>query len=228
MKSFPLSKTAIGLLLLAFSSTNVVAQLPEISQPFFYVPPDVNLKCTDEGVQEQCFPCELGMPGFKNKPHRYRREIRDMPQDQWDAFVFAMWEMKTLSMEEGQKKYGRAFKTYDYFPVMHAAVTQTLEGDQGHYSAVFIGFHAMFALMMEESLLAIAQRSGLKLDGLPYWFTADDPVTLFPRVGRPGCVPTLGKRVTGWSSLLVHSRRSCNSFSKGGNTPRPWGELCHQ
>ena len=187
------SKAVLGKAVLGFAvltvvstTTTVLAELPEFS-PWHLVPEDdVNLKCTDERVQEQCYPCTLGTPG-NPKPHRYRREIRDMPQEQWDAFVFGLWEMKTLSMEEGQKKYGRAFKTYDFFPVFHAAVTQSVDGDQGHYGAVFIGFHAMFALMMEESLLAITKKAGLKFDGLPYWFSADDPSTLFARVGtHPG------------------------------------------
>mmetsp|Transcript_138529 Transcript_138529/g.244731 ORF Transcript_138529/g.244731 Transcript_138529/m.244731 type:complete len:464 (+) Transcript_138529:72-1463(+) len=96
---------------------------------------------------------------------RVRREIRTLPQEQWDAVIRALNIMKTTSQEEGQAKYGSDFMNYDRFVVKHAHCAMHPRCDQGHYGPAFLTYHRTITLLMENSLLAIDP----KVEALPYW-----------------------------------------------------------
>ena len=132
----------------------------------------INILCTD--MEEGCIPCELSQDNpFSSRRRRY--EIRDMPRDQWDAYVDAMWTMKNITMEEGQEKYGPLFKTHDYMVLNHAVTATSQRGDQGHFSSAFTSWHAAFSLMYETTLMQIAKVNGNELEGLPYfWNIGED------------------------------------------------------
>ena len=132
-----------------------------------------NLKCTDSGVTEACFDCELN-PYPSNRERNKRYEIRDMPSEQWASYVDAMWTMKTLTMEEGRARYGPLFKTHDYMVAIHAVCATSVRGDQGHFGAHFLSWHSAFSLMYETTLMRIAEVEGNVLEGLPYFFNFDN------------------------------------------------------
>lgn len=134
-----------------------------------------NLICTDEAVDEECFQCTLDELSPSDNSKRNRRyEIRDMPADQWQAYVDAMWKTKNFTMEEGQDKYGPLFKTYDFMATMHAVVSTSLRGDQAHHAAAFISWHSAFSLMLETTLMRIAEVDGNVLEGTPYFWNYDN------------------------------------------------------
>lgn len=138
-------------------------------------PAGVNLRCDDPEVNQECLVCELDDspvdPAMDTRRRRY--EIRDMPADHWEAFVFGMQEMKALSLEAGKEKYGPLFKTHDYLVAQHAVASKSLRGDQGHFGTQFLSFHAVFCLALETSLLQIAEVSGRNFTGIPYYWMLD-------------------------------------------------------
>ena len=54
-----------------------------------------NTQCNETS----CVPCEINPNPDPNRRRRY--EIRDLPEGHFDSFVFAVKEMKNLTMEEG-------------------------------------------------------------------------------------------------------------------------------
>ena len=162
--------SAFALVWIALSALNhrtvVSAQDDEDDMPH-------NVICTD--VEADCVPCELQDPMIPDTRRR-RYEIRDMPRDQWEAYVDAMWTMKNLTMGEGQAKYGPLFKTHDYMVLSHAVAVTSQRGDQIHFSASFASWHAAFSLMYETTLMQIAQVDGNVLEGVPYFWNLDENV----------------------------------------------------
>mmetsp|Transcript_57992 Transcript_57992/g.135608 ORF Transcript_57992/g.135608 Transcript_57992/m.135608 type:complete len:449 (-) Transcript_57992:298-1644(-) len=96
---------------------------------------------------------------------RVRREIRSISLDEWQSIVTAMWAMKNETMASGVSRYGAAFRSYDYFVVKHAVAQTDTRGDQAHFGAHFITWHAAFVLEFENALLAIDP----SIEALPYW-----------------------------------------------------------
>eukprot|EP00971_Amphidinium_carterae_P340506 6478877-Amphidinium_carterae.1 len=96
---------------------------------------------------------------------RLRREVRALSKQDWDRVVDAMWIMKTVNMSEGQMRYGEAYRSYDYFVVMHAVISTDRRGDQSHYGAHFATVHAAFCLEFENALLAVDPA----IEACPYW-----------------------------------------------------------
>lgn len=139
------------------------------------VPDGANLLCDNPDAQQDCLACTLketpSDPLMDTRRRRY--EVRDMPSDHWESFVFGMQEMKTLSMEEGMTKYGPLFKTQDYVVALHATASKSARGDQGHFGSQFMGFHSAFCLMVETTLLQINNFAGRNFTGIPYYWTLD-------------------------------------------------------
>jgi hypothetical protein len=97
---------------------------------------------------------------------RLRREVRSLPSTEWDKVVRAMWTMKNISsMAAGKAQYGPGFRPYDYFVAKHAVATTDARGDQAHYGAHFITWHAAFVLEFENALLTVDPT----ILALPYW-----------------------------------------------------------
>eukprot|EP00122_Pirum_gemmata_P001684 Pgem_evm1s1519 len=61
---------------------------------------------------------------------RVRKEMRDMPLVEREAFKSALWTIRTLTQQEGEALYGPDFKTYNYFIFTHAAAAESPMGDQ--------------------------------------------------------------------------------------------------
>ena len=144
--------------------------------PDFLTPAGFNLQCTDPSTP-QCQPCQLNPNPDKNRRRRY--EVRDMPKEEWDTFVFCTLEMKNLSMEDGITKYGELFKTMDYYHVWHAVVTEAKSGNQGHFGAHLMSWHGAFVAAMEQTLLACARVNDMPFEGMPYWYNLDASERVF-------------------------------------------------
>mmetsp|Transcript_36399 Transcript_36399/g.51451 ORF Transcript_36399/g.51451 Transcript_36399/m.51451 type:complete len:526 (-) Transcript_36399:81-1658(-) len=138
-------------------------------------PSGFNIHCDEIQANEThnaCQPCTLNQNPDPNRRRRY--EVRDLPNDHWESFVFASKEIHRLSMEEGKELYGPLFKNNEYFAGKHATAEQSHRGDQGHYGTHFLTFHAMMCLMYETTVLAITEAAGLPLEAVPYWWNFDD------------------------------------------------------
>ena len=85
-----------------------------------------------------------------------------------------MHEMKDLTMQQGQDKYGPRFKTYEYVLAQHAASADSKRGDQAHLGAWFISFHAALTRQWEEAIMSIVEGSNStgerQLEGMPYFW----------------------------------------------------------
>ena len=134
--------------------TDAVTQIPQ-------GPPTTLSDCSEPSGDFQI--CTA--PTIPLEEKRIRREIRSLSMEEWDKVVNAMWVMKTTSMTDGKASYGEAFKTYDSFVLKHALATTDTRGDQAHFGAHFISWHATFVLEFENALLAVDPTIG----AVPYW-----------------------------------------------------------
>ena len=96
---------------------------------------------------------------------RVRREIRDLPLNEWNDVVDAMWIMKRTEDIDGKKKYGRFFISYDTLVAKHITASLDPRGDQAHFGPVLGLFHRGWLLQLENSLIAINPN----IKALPYW-----------------------------------------------------------
>jgi hypothetical protein len=96
---------------------------------------------------------------------RIRQNIFSLTPDSYSKLVNAMWTMKTLSMEDGQAKYGKSFRTYDYLLAKHVAHHNDKRGDRSHATIIFTIWHACLELEYENSVLAIDPSIG----AVSYW-----------------------------------------------------------
>jgi len=110
-----------------------------------------------------CPVCQASYPTEKKR--RVRKEIRSLSKSEWNKVVKAFWIMKRVSQEEGEKRYGKFYREWDYFVTKHAVTVTDTRGDQGHFSAAFMTWHSMFLYEFENSLLAVDS----SISGLPYW-----------------------------------------------------------
>lgn len=94
-----------------------------------------------------------------------RKELRDLTSDSWNRVVKAIWVMKTVSTQDGIRKYGRHYVSYDRLTLQHINAASDRRGDQAHFSHIFPIFHRLWLLRFENSLLAIDPL----IEGLPYW-----------------------------------------------------------
>eukprot|EP00811_Abedinium_folium_P035303 NODE_8107_length_1522_cov_11.559140.p1 GENE.NODE_8107_length_1522_cov_11.559140~~NODE_8107_length_1522_cov_11.559140.p1 ORF type:complete len:487 (+),score=82.04 NODE_8107_length_1522_cov_11.559140:99-1463(+) len=96
---------------------------------------------------------------------RIRREIRQLPKAEFDALVSAMWTMKRLDEDEGRRRYGPRFRSYDSLVAQHMNASLSATCDNAHYSPVFAVYHRLYTLAFEESLRAVDP----SIMALPYW-----------------------------------------------------------
>ena len=98
--------------------------------------------------------------------------------------VRALWIMKTTPVEEGQRKYGNSYVSYDAMISKHSLAALDPSGDSAHFGPHFFLFHRCWLMQIENSLLLIDN----KIDGLPYWdyridmsegFSQDSPQSAF-------------------------------------------------
>eukprot|EP00755_Sulcionema_specki_P014046 Sspe_Gene.55643::Locus_30595_Transcript_1_1_Confidence_1.000_Length_766::g.55643::m.55643 len=106
---------------------------------------------------------------------RVRREVRSLDTAEWQKVVHAIWTLKNTSLSEGVAKYGKAFKSYDYFVLKHAVATKDVRGDQAHFSDAFMTWHAAFVLEFELALLSVDPT----IEGLPYWDSTKGTPSMF-------------------------------------------------
>lgn len=98
-----------------------------------------------------------------------RREIRDLPQAEWDLFVDAYHIMKKTPQDLLFQQYGPNCYGYDYITAYHLKAAQNVTCDQAHYWESFFANHRMFGLMIERSVQAIYPQLSI-----PYWDQAYD------------------------------------------------------
>lgn len=101
---------------------------------------------------------------------RVRREWRTLSPDSRHRVATAMWIMRNLTMDEGRRKYGPNFVTYEELLLLHACANFDPRCDQGHFGPVFIIFHRAMLLLFENSLIAIDP----EIEAMPYWNVAYD------------------------------------------------------
>eukprot|EP00008_Paramoeba_atlantica_P007787 CAMPEP_0201488550 /NCGR_PEP_ID=MMETSP0151_2-20130828/18868_1 /ASSEMBLY_ACC=CAM_ASM_000257 /TAXON_ID=200890 /ORGANISM="Paramoeba atlantica, Strain 621/1 / CCAP 1560/9" /LENGTH=475 /DNA_ID=CAMNT_0047873865 /DNA_START=169 /DNA_END=1596 /DNA_ORIENTATION=- len=82
----------------------------------------------------------------------------------------AIWTMKNVSTEEGQKLYGPNFWNHDDLVVMHACAVRDPRCDQGHFGPQFMTFHRLYVLKWELSLLSVDPT----IEAMPYWDISAD------------------------------------------------------
>eukprot|EP01094_Clydonella_sp_ATCC50884_P011313 TRINITY_DN21109_c0_g1_i1.p1 TRINITY_DN21109_c0_g1~~TRINITY_DN21109_c0_g1_i1.p1 ORF type:complete len:445 (+),score=149.24 TRINITY_DN21109_c0_g1_i1:61-1335(+) len=129
----------------------------------------------------------MGSNATGEAARRVRREVRSLSPEQLARVVRAMHVMKETPQAEGESFFGQHFKSWDYFVVKHAVTTTDARGDQGHFSAAFISWHAALVYEFENALLAIDPA----IEGVPYWDSArTDPPLLSPDLF--GSVPGTG------------------------------------
>ena len=113
-------------------------------------------------VRRRCLP----------KPTAIRREFRTLSEDQLRRVVNALWVLKNTSSEEGRRRYGAAFLSWDEAVVKHACASLDPRCDQGHNGPSFMTFHRAMLREMELAFMAVDP----KIEGLPYWNVALDSV----------------------------------------------------
>lgn len=108
---------------------------------------------------------------------RVRREIRRLSVEQREAVFAALNVMKTMSQEDGEKKFGAHYLNYDRMVLKHMRAAQHPRCDMGHSGPAFLTFHRALELQIENSLLAVDP----SIEGLPYWSSGPDFETGKPR-----------------------------------------------
>ncbi|CAE7598404.1 unnamed protein product [Symbiodinium natans] len=108
---------------------------------------------------------------FQNKP-RVRREWRTLSEEMKQKVAKAFWTVKTLSEEEGQRKYGPNFHNHDDMLMLHSCATTDPRCDEGHFGPQFMTFHRALLLKYELALLAVDP----SIEAMPYWNMAYDAV----------------------------------------------------
>lgn len=73
--------------------------------------------------------------------------------------------MRNLTLEDGRRKYGPDFITYEQLLLLHACANLDPRCDQGHFGPIFIVFHRAMLLVFENSLIAIDPA----IEAMPYW-----------------------------------------------------------
>eukprot|EP00897_Mesotaenium_endlicherianum_P002112 jgi/Mesen1/1929/ME000146S01009 len=86
-----------------------------------------------------------------------RREIRDMAPEDRAAWIDAIKVMANTSTEDGQARYGAAFRSYQEMVAKHAATVyhQPGECDYGHFGPAFITYHRAYILEFEKATQAV-------------------------------------------------------------------------
>lgn len=64
-------------------------------------------------------------------PLRARQELRQLSTSAKTDLISTIWTMKNTSTAVGLRRYGDAFRTYDYFTMKHAVAVNDKRGDQG-------------------------------------------------------------------------------------------------
>mmetsp|Transcript_6769 Transcript_6769/g.11923 ORF Transcript_6769/g.11923 Transcript_6769/m.11923 type:complete len:569 (-) Transcript_6769:3135-4841(-) len=116
---------------------------------------------------------------YPNVKPRVRREWRQLSDSMRKKVASAYWEVKKLSTEEGQKKYGKNFFNHDEMLFLHAISTFDPRCDQGHYGPQFMTFHRALLLKYERALLAVDP----SIKAMPYW---DISLDALDEDGNPG------------------------------------------
>eukprot|EP00512_Aurantiochytrium_limacinum_P014482 CAMPEP_0171586738 /NCGR_PEP_ID=MMETSP0961-20121227/12782_1 /TAXON_ID=87120 /ORGANISM="Aurantiochytrium limacinum, Strain ATCCMYA-1381" /LENGTH=639 /DNA_ID=CAMNT_0012144603 /DNA_START=1 /DNA_END=1918 /DNA_ORIENTATION=- len=84
--------------------------------------------------------------------------------------------MRSTSLEDGQTRFGKAYRSHAYLLLKHATSALHPCVDQGHEVENQMTFHRALLLEAEASILAITDRDAPEagLDALPYWDFATD------------------------------------------------------
>jgi len=164
------------------------------------------------GPQQRCpSSCAAEAPAPTAAP-RVRRALHTLSDDEWQRVVDAFWVMRNTETTEGQARFGKSYRGWDYWTLLHLVANlppydperaclvshgapSCLEGHSvaGKGEDVTGGgqqqliWHSLLLQQFETSLLAVDASIG----GLPYldWAasSADGARDLFAKAGTPSC-----------------------------------------
>ena len=93
-----------------------------------------------------------------------RREIRDLLDQDREAFFQAVAIMQRVPTQAGKKVYGKNYRSRDFFNRIHLYYGGSKSCDHWHQGPGFVTSHVTFSLMFEQSLQQINPSVTL-----PYW-----------------------------------------------------------
>ena len=93
-----------------------------------------------------------------------RREIRSLSDQDRETFFQAAMIMQRVPTEIGQRLFGSAYKSKDYFNRVHLYYGGTADCDHWHQGAGFVTSHMAFSLEFEKALQSIYPSTSV-----PYW-----------------------------------------------------------
>jgi hypothetical protein len=93
-----------------------------------------------------------------------RRELRDLTDQDREAFFSAMSVMQRVPTQVGKKIYGKAYRSRDFFNRIHLYYGGSKSCDHWHQGPGFVTSHIAFEMMFEQSLQSINPSISL-----PYW-----------------------------------------------------------
>eukprot|EP00638_Chattonella_subsalsa_P017377 CAMPEP_0117849150 /NCGR_PEP_ID=MMETSP0949-20121206/20920_1 /TAXON_ID=44440 /ORGANISM="Chattonella subsalsa, Strain CCMP2191" /LENGTH=569 /DNA_ID=CAMNT_0005696297 /DNA_START=291 /DNA_END=1997 /DNA_ORIENTATION=+ len=101
-----------------------------------------------------------------------RREVRDLHEEDREIYFDAMEIFHTLSLEEGQKKYGERWINHKQLTLAHSKLFQNTDGFEcspWHAGPTFVTSHIAMALWQEQALQMINPTIAT-----PYWDYIED------------------------------------------------------
>lgn len=93
-----------------------------------------------------------------------RREIRSLTDQDRETFFQAAMVLQRVPTEVGQRLYGSAYKSKDYFTRVHLYYGGTSDCDHWHQGAGFVTSHVAFTLEFEQAIQSVSPSVSM-----PYW-----------------------------------------------------------
>ena len=84
-----------------------------------------------------------------------RREVRDLSDEDREAFISAMLVLYTTNMADGVELYGSNFKNSHYFTQIHLQASAEKQCDHWHDGATIVTTHFAISLEFEEALQVV-------------------------------------------------------------------------
>mmetsp|Transcript_3195 Transcript_3195/g.4495 ORF Transcript_3195/g.4495 Transcript_3195/m.4495 type:complete len:823 (-) Transcript_3195:159-2627(-) len=111
-----------------------------------------------------------------------RRDVIDLSPSDWDKYVEAVWTLKELSSEEGQRRFDCPnFYNIDVFTAMHGSLSHDSRCDQNHFSLMQENAHHAWMTLLEKALQCVHASIAM-----PFYNVAKDKRKYFD--------PTIGAR----------------------------------
>jgi len=85
-----------------------------------------------------------------------RRDVIDLSPSDWDKYVEAIWTLRELSSEEGQRRFNCPnFHNLDVFTTMHGVISYDPRCDQNHFNLMQESAHHAWMTLLEKSLQCV-------------------------------------------------------------------------